>query len=259
MVFRTMADSAPVLMWMSDSQMRCTFFNEGWLRFTGRTTEQEMGSGWHEGIHADDRADCLNVFSSHFGLREPFEVEFRLRRLDGEYRWILNRGVPYNLLGTFAGYIGAGIDVTERREHQERLQEKDSELTRLNAELESKVQERTAALMAKNEDLEAFSYSVAHDLRGPIRGIVSNIRVAIEDSQGAIEPELVQNLEKAHAAALHLGAVVDDLLQFSRTGTQGMELSRFDLSEMFEDEFQRALQEAGNISAECKIQNNVVV
>jgi PAS domain S-box-containing protein len=120
--FRTLADTAPVLIWMSGTDGLGNFFNRAWLEFTGRTMEQEAGNGWTSGIHPDDHQRCLNVYLSNFQARRPFVMEYRLRRADGEYRWVLDNGVPrFDPQGGFTGFIGSCIDITERRENEEGL------------------------------------------------------------------------------------------------------------------------------------------
>ena len=115
--FRTMADSAPVLLWMSDSNGQCTFFNQSWLDFTGKTLEQEIGDGWKEGIHPEDWQSTQNTYGSAFDTRQDFQREYRLRRADGEYRWVFDKGTPRFLPdGSFAGYIGSVFDISDRRE-----------------------------------------------------------------------------------------------------------------------------------------------
>ncbi len=120
--FRLMADSAPVLLWMAGTDTLCTFFNKPWLDFTGRTLEQEVGNGWTEGLHPDDFQRCLDMYLSAFEARRNFTMEYRLRRRDGEYRWVLGTGVPrFSPAGEFAGYIGSCVDITERKHAEERL------------------------------------------------------------------------------------------------------------------------------------------
>jgi PAS domain S-box-containing protein len=122
--FRMMADTAPVLIWMAGADQRCDYFNRPWLEFTGRTVEQELGDGWVEGVHPDDLPTCRATFASAFEARRPFEAEYRLRRADGEYRYVLSRGTPrFAPGGAFLGYIGSAIDLTERRQVEQRLQE----------------------------------------------------------------------------------------------------------------------------------------
>ena len=115
-LFRLVADSLPLLVWTSGSDKRCTYFNKPWLDFTGRPLESEIGDGWTDGVHAADLQHCLDASSRAFDLREPFMVEYRLRRHDGEYRWVLDKAAPlFDPDGSFAGYIGACVDVTESR------------------------------------------------------------------------------------------------------------------------------------------------
>ena len=139
--FRAMADSAPVLLWMSGPDKRCTWFNRGWLEFTGRSMAQELGDGWAEGVHPEDLARCLEIYVSHFDRREPFTMEYRLRRADGEYRWIVDSGkVRLDGDGGFAGYIGSAIDVTEHRRSEERLRR-----------LEAAVEQTPASIVISDE------------------------------------------------------------------------------------------------------------
>jgi two-component system, LuxR family, sensor kinase FixL len=121
--FRAMADNAPVLIWMSDTSKLCTFFNKGWLDFTGRMLEQELGDGWAESVHPDDLDLWRTVHGRSFDARQEFAMEYRLRRHDGEYRWVLDNGAPrFEPDGTFLGYLGSCIDITERKRGEEGLE-----------------------------------------------------------------------------------------------------------------------------------------
>jgi two-component system sensor kinase FixL len=120
--FRTMADVAPAMIWMSGTDKLCTFVNKGWLDFTGRPLEQQLGNGWAESVHCEDLDGCLEVYVSSFDARQPFTMEYRLRRKDGEYRWVVDNGGPrFAPDGTFLGYIGSCIDITERKQAQDRF------------------------------------------------------------------------------------------------------------------------------------------
>jgi two-component system, LuxR family, sensor kinase FixL len=122
--FRIVADAAPVLIWMAGVDKLCTFFNKPWLKFTGRSLEQELGNGWAEGVHPDDLQKCLKIYTEAFDARKAFVMQYRLRRYDGEYRWISDQGVArYDAQGNFAGYIGSCVDVTELINKERALRE----------------------------------------------------------------------------------------------------------------------------------------
>ena len=127
--FRNMADTAPVMIWVSGVDKLCTFFNKPWLTFTGRTMEQELGNGWVSSVHPDDLDRCLAVYSSSFDAHRNFEMEYRLRRADGEYRWILDNGKPLYRDEEFVGFIGSCIDVTEQKLIEQRLRANEVQLT----------------------------------------------------------------------------------------------------------------------------------
>jgi PAS domain S-box-containing protein len=127
--FRLVADAVPVLIWMSGTDKLCTYFNRPWLNFTGRSMESELGSGWTEGVHSEDLQRCMDTYSRAFDHCEEFRMEYRLRRNDGEYRWVLDIGVPrFNQDHSFAGYIGSCIDVTEHIRTEEALRKSEERL-----------------------------------------------------------------------------------------------------------------------------------
>ena len=157
--FRTVADAAPVMIWMSGPDKLCIFFNKGWLDFTGRTMEQELGNGWAEGVHADDLERCLEVYETSFNARQPFTMEYRLRRNDGEYRWVLDSGTPrFAEDCAFLGYIGSCIDITARKQ----------------AELENQLQNMELARVGRVTLMGELAASLAHEVNNPIGAIVTN-------------------------------------------------------------------------------------
>src|SRR5262249_42168887 len=114
--FRQLADSAPVLIWMAGPDRAWTYCSQSWLRFTGRQLEEELGRGWLELVHPEDREQCWNISTAAWDARQPFQVEFRLRRHDGEYRWLLSTGVPrFTHDAHLLGYIGSCVDISERK------------------------------------------------------------------------------------------------------------------------------------------------
>ncbi|MCA9223536.1 MAG: PAS domain S-box protein, partial [Planctomycetales bacterium] len=130
--FRTMADHAPVLVWMAGEDRRCQWFNRPWLEFTGQPMRTLVGQGWQQCVHAEDLPECLETYRRHFAKRQPFRVEYRLRRHDGQDRWILDTGVPlYDAEQTFRGYLGSCVDITDRREMEAALRESELRHRRL--------------------------------------------------------------------------------------------------------------------------------
>src|SRR5919202_1424873 len=112
-----MSDSTAVLLWLSGTDGQGTLFNKTWLDFTGRTLEEELGSGWLDNVHPEDRQRSRETYLKAFEVRENFEMEYRLLRFDGEYRWIVDLGKPrFTPNGSFAGYIGSCLDITERKQ-----------------------------------------------------------------------------------------------------------------------------------------------
>jgi PAS domain S-box-containing protein len=115
-LFHLIAETAPVLIWMSGADKKCTYFNNGWLNFTGRKLSQELGDGWTANVHPEDIQYCFDTYFSNFSLQQPFQMEYRLRRYDGEYRWILDNGVPlFSDSNKFEGFLGTCVDITERK------------------------------------------------------------------------------------------------------------------------------------------------
>lgn len=113
--FRELADSAPVMIWRARLDKECDWFNKRWLDYTGRPMEKELGSGWSTGVHPEDYERCVGTYMQAFDAREPFTMEYRLLRHDGQYRWLLDNGSPFQRQGEFAGYFGSCIDVTAYR------------------------------------------------------------------------------------------------------------------------------------------------
>jgi PAS domain S-box-containing protein len=208
--FQIMADTAPVLLWMAGSDAQCTFFNQPWLAFTGRTLDLELGTGWAEGIHPEDFARCMDHYLAAFVAREPFRMEYRLRRADRQYRWLLDTGVPHYLpTGDFAGYIGSCIDVTESKDVRD--------------ELDRRVRERTA-------ELEAFTYSVSHDLRAPLRALDGFSQALSEEYGRRFDDAGRGYLQRLRESVQRMGTLIDDLLQLSQVGRSSLRVEPCDLS-----------------------------
>jgi PAS domain S-box-containing protein len=152
--FRIMADTAPVMIVASDADRRATFFNKVWRDFTGHTMEQDLGTGWTASVHADDLQNCLNSIAASYAKRKECLVRYRVRRADGEYRFVMCKGVPrFEPDGTFAGYIGSLVDITDLKRNQEALEE-----------YQQRLQELTAGLLTAQENVSRELAREIHDV-----------------------------------------------------------------------------------------------
>ena len=164
--FRLMADTAPVLVWRADVEKRRDFFNRPWLEFTDRTIEQERGDGWTRGVHPEDLDRCLSSYVSAFDARRTFRAEYRLRRADGEYRWVLDSGVPqFGPNGVFVGYIGSCVDIADRKLAEDAL-----------LESENRLQGLAGRLITAQEDERA---RIARDLHDDVNQQVAGLAITL--------------------------------------------------------------------------------
>lgn len=194
--FRVVADAAPVLIWMAGTDKLCNWFNQVWLDFSGRTMGQEMGNGWAEGVHPDDYQACLDTYIAAFDARQPFDMDYRLLRYDGEYRWIADSGRPrYDANGQFLGYIGSCVDITDRKQ--------------VLVELESARTTAEAANLAKS----AFLANMSHEIRTPMNAIIGLTHLLQRD---ITNPEQSKKLKNVDVSAKHLLDIIDNILDLSK-------------------------------------------
>lgn len=208
--FRLMADAAPVLIWMTDTEDRATWFNRRWLDFTGQSMDESIrNGGWTAGLHPDERQQVLQNFRQHCKAHEHYTMEHRLRRADGEYRWLLVNALPLQYDDVFSGYIGSCVDITDRKQAEETLRLEDRRKTE-------------------------FIATLAHELRNPL----APIRNALEILNIAeYEPELWSRSRDIIERQLsHMVRLVDDLLNISRINQDKLALrtERVELAPLIE-------------------------
>jgi PAS domain S-box-containing protein len=196
-LFRDMADTAPVMLWMADAAGQCTFLSRSWYEFTGQTEETGLGLGWIDAVHPDDRARAEAVFLSANGRREPFRLEYRLRQTTGEYRWTIDAARPrVDADGRFAGFIGAVFDINERKEAEEILQ-------RLYRDVEQ-----------ANRVKDEFLATLSHELRTPLNAVLGWAHMLRQGSMpAAMQQRALESLERNAKAQAQL---VEELLDVSR-------------------------------------------
>jgi len=225
--FRTIANSAPVMIWISGTDKLCNFFNKGWLDFTGRTLEQELGKGWAQGVHPDDFDRCLKIYTTSFDAREEFTMQYRLRKGDGEFGWVLDIGVPHFAAdGSFLGYIGSAFDVTAQKEaeHETLLLRQEiahvsrvSVMGQLAAALAHEINQPLGAILRNAEAAELFMQNASPDLE-EIRAILVDIRK--DDQRAGAVIDRMRTLLKRHdldTRTLDLGEVVGDVAALVQT------------------------------------------
>src|SRR5262249_49616744 len=188
--FRLVANTAPVMIWMSSTDKLCTYVNRPWLDFTGLTIEQELGTGWVDSIHPEDRERSFNLFADAFDRRHSFTMEYRLRRHDGEYRWVLDSGVPrFDKDGSFAGYIGSAMDVTDRKKAEEALftlggrliEAQEQERRHIARELHDDISQKLAMLSIELRQLTGILPDSQSDLRKRIESLLNTTSKVTDD------------------------------------------------------------------------------
>jgi PAS domain S-box-containing protein len=219
--FRMLADATPVLVWKAGTDRLCSWLNRSWLEYTGRVLDDELGTGRTDSIHPDDRANFIRVYNAHFSRQEPFELEYRLRRQDGTYGWILDRGVPLlSATGIFSGYLGAALDITDRKLAEEQLQQ-------WTVELEKRVDERTQALVHSQARLRALMSDLSATEQQERRRLATELHDYLAQLLVVGRMKLSQARPQVHNPKTEqLLSEVDDML------TQSLNYTRFLVAEL---------------------------
>lgn len=224
--FRQMADTAPVLIWMSGTDKLCHYFNQPWLDFTGRTMEQELGNGWTQGVHPNDYQHCLDIYMNAFDARQTFKMDYRLRRFDGEYRWVLDTGIPrFTSDGGFIGYIGSCIDISDRVSAKE-------EVVQLNQTLNRRINELETLLAVLPVGIGIAEDAQCHHIRvNPALARMLRLDPNVNASLSAPEPERPENF-KVYANGRELSA---DQLPMQYAAAHGVEVLEMEVDILYDN------------------------
>jgi PAS domain S-box-containing protein len=208
--FREVADSAPVMIWMTDEHKQCNFVNKGWLKFTGRKKEDELGYGWIEGMHPDDYTRCSDVFEDAFSRRREYSLEYRFRREDGEYRWVRETGIPrYSSEAKFEGFIGSCIDIHETKMHEQRKDD--------------------------------FIRMASHELKTPVTSIKGYVQLLLTmfrdyevDKENISSDTIQTSLSTIDKQIIKLNRLMSELLDLSRidSGKLELKMQNFDVNDL---------------------------
>lgn len=197
--YRNLADSGVALIWKSGLDKKCNYFNLPWLKFTGKTLDQELGNGWTDGVHSEDVGYCFETYTNAFEKQEPFSMEYRLMHHSGEYRWIVDSGTPnYNYNNQFIGYIGHCFDVTNRKIAEKQIQKNNEELSKSNAEKDK------------------FFSIIAHDLRSPFTSFLGLTQIMSDELSDFSKEELKSFAESMKNSASSLYNLLENLLEWAR-------------------------------------------
>jgi PAS domain S-box-containing protein len=233
--FRSMADNAPVMIWVSGTDKACNYFNNTWLDFTGRKMEQELGNGWAEGVHPQDLEKCRSTYNEAFDTREPFVMEYRLKRHDRQYRWLQDVGKPtFSTDNVFTGYIGSCSDIHDQRTMKE--------------ELELLVRHRTTELYdaldrekEMNELKSRFVSMASHEFRTPLSIVLSSTALIEQYVVSEKNEKVSKHLSRIKSSVGNLTSILNDFLSLDKLeqGKADIEIEEFDfdsfIGEVVED------------------------
>jgi PAS domain S-box-containing protein len=224
--YRTLVTSLPHLVWTCQADGPCDYLSPRWVEYTGIPESEQLGYRWLEQLHPNDRDRVIAEWTAAASSGESFDIEFRIRRADGVYRWFKTRAIPLrDNDGQLVKWFGSNTDIDDVKRASEKL-------AAVNAELEDRVKARTAALEAANRELEAFSYSVSHDLRAPLRSVDGFSKILLQDHGEQLDAEAQRVLGVVIRNVQQMGRLIDDLLAFSRVSRKELERQPVDMGKL---------------------------
>lgn len=219
--FRNMADNSPVMIWVSGTDKGCTYFNNTWLNYTGKNLEGELGSGWASGVHPDDLEACLVMYNESFDARRPFVMEYRLRRHDGQYRWIQDVGKPTYVDDAFNGFIGSCTDIHDQRMMKDKLEELVK--TRTTELYEALGREREM-----NELKSRFVSMASHEFRTPLSIVLSSTMLIGQYGAGVLDERMQKHLSRIRSSVGNLTSILNDFLSLDKLDQGKVEIEEDD-------------------------------
>ena len=246
--FRNMADTAPVMIWITGADKLCTYVNQQWCDFTGHTMEQELGNGWANGIHPDDHSRSMETYVNAFDRREPFSMEYRIRGADGKFYWVIDSATPrFSATGEFLGYIGSCMDITARKESEESLRLAHEEVSRLKNQLqeeniylqeEIKLGQNFGEIIGTSAALKYVLFKIEQvaptDSTVLITGETGTGKELIARAIHGASSRRDRPLVKVNCAALSASLIESELFGHEKgafTGATGRKIGRFELAD----------------------------
>ncbi len=227
--FRTLAEALPQLVWTSTPDGNCDYFNSKWADYTGLPVEELLGTRWRDTLEAQDRERTSDQWREALKGQTPYDLEYRIRRADGAYHWFKVRATPLrDRAGDIIKWFGTCTDI----EDQKRIE---LELQRAREELEKRVEERTAQLREMMQEMEAFSYSVSHDLRAPLRAMLGLGELALEHGGAQLPSQVKDYLQGIIAAASRANRLVQDVLAYSRVARASVRLAPINVEKLLRE------------------------
>ncbi|MGD0036968.1 MAG: PAS domain S-box protein [Bacteroidota bacterium] len=242
--FQVLAENSPVGIFQTDTEGFTIYVNPRWCQMSGLSKEEALGNGWLAAVHSEDRERLSNGWNKATQAQEPSESDYRFVRKDGTIAWVIGQAIPQmNSKNKIVGYVGTITDITERKRAEE-------EIRKLNAELEDRVVKRTAQLEAANKELEAFSYSVSHDLRAPLRHASGYVDLLLKRNKADLTEKGQHYLNSIADSVHQMGMLIDDLLQFSKTGRAEMRQTVSDMNVILGEVVESLRQDNSNRTIE---------